>query len=95
MLVQFYHNADGKTVDMLIDHKIVVEEIAYIPNRLIDQRAIALRTWYRENNVAFDMLGFEEWEIREEILNHINYLNNPIHLIKRLQKRGRTLSFSL
>jgi hypothetical protein len=95
MLVQFYHNADGKTVDVLINHKIVASEIAYIPNRLIDQRAITLKTWCRENNIPTSRLDFEHFEDMVMINYHLDYLDNPIHLLRRLQKRGRTLSFSL
>lgn len=95
MLVQFIPNADGITVDVIINDKHRLEEVAYVPSKLVDQRALALRIFARNMGKGDDIFVFENPQIKHEMRRHFNYLNNPVYVKRRVQRRGRTLSFSL
>lgn len=95
MKVSFHPNEDGITVALAINKHLIEPEVPYVPERLVDQRALVLKMWASSNGVEINQLVFEDDDVKEEMEYHFHYLEKAIYVTKAIQRKGRTKFFSL
>lgn len=92
MKIYFIKDKDGKTMNMYSSESDVCldYDIPYIPERLVDHRAMAVR--------AFCGLKKTSWKniegLDETTINGLRYLDNPIYVKIAIKRKEKTKSFS-
>ena len=85
MNVDFMPNNDGITCSMLVENKVIVDEIPYVPEKCVDHRGLYLY-----------LLGINDYILPKNIPNKseidrgFEYMNNPIFVkqaIKNFKNR--------
>lgn len=95
--IQFLPNGDDRTLSLLIDSRIVDDEVAYVPDKLVDCRGLALYIFATSEGLEWDNFQLrneddsdymEEIEI-DIIKRHYEYVFDPVYVRKAIRRQIR------
>lgn len=77
--VNFIKEKDNKSLLMIVNKKIVMENIPYIPEKCVDHRGVSIYIFFKQNNLNIENLKLSSnVENVNEVWRGYNYMKNPI-----------------
>lgn len=88
MLVKFEQNKnDQNTVLMIVDNKIIINDIPYIPEKCIDQRGLNLYIYLKKQGKLNEKyLISTEDNSNNKVLEGFNYMFNPVYVLESIKE---------